>query len=376
MNSATIAVASDLNFRHTGEIYRGIVDHSTGRALDWRLVPLHFGFEADVRKMIQEGVLDGIIGTFVSDRWLADLREKGVRAINLFRMSAIHTVPTVGVDDAAIGQAAALHLIRQGCVRFAFLGPGGMHAVEERKRGYCEALERHCALGEASCMTLKTSPDFGRHPNPLLSVEKPLGIFCSSDRLARELITTLEPPRSGIGQDILVVGVDNDPAESVFACIGISSFSLPCYDCGKLAAGLLEAELAGERVPPRYHAVDGCNLQIRESSLRRGSSGLAERTSACLREHLEDPGLSMDQVARMAGGSRRSVELAFRRHFGESPYRWLNRMRMEKAARLLRETELKIMEVGARCGLPRQHHFSAAFKRFSGHSPTAYRQSP
>jgi DNA-binding LacI/PurR family transcriptional regulator len=66
-----------------------------------------------------------------------------------------------------------------------------------------------------------------------------IGIFCSNDLIARELITLARQKGIRCGKDILVVGVDNDPSESIFASIGISSFKQPIRETGYLAARAL-----------------------------------------------------------------------------------------------------------------------------------------
>ena len=40
-----VAIAFDLNFQHATEIFSGAADYVRTAGLDWRLLPLNFGFE-------------------------------------------------------------------------------------------------------------------------------------------------------------------------------------------------------------------------------------------------------------------------------------------------------------------------------------------
>ena len=53
----------------------------------------------------------------------------------------------------------------------------------------------------------------------------------------------------------------------------------------------------------------------------------------------------------------------------------MNRLRMEQAARLLRETNIKISDVAEKVGIEDARYFSSLFKRCTGTSPSLYRKN-
>ncbi len=364
-----IVVVSSLNLRHSSEIYRGVADYASDNRLDWPILPLGHDFETKATELHRAGAVRGIIGTFVSDRWLGDL--PGIHTVNLFGLSRIWSVPTVGIDDRALGAAAAAHLVEQGAMTFAFAGRQRRFEHAERCGGFTEALPTSTA---GTFAQIETGPLLRHEAIDLPSGSGPVGIFCATDRDARALVKRLRQSGTGqIGEDYLIVGVDNEPIESVFAEIALSSFSLPIYECGRRAADLLAASMGGRSPDPCLHAVEGWALQPRESSLREAAPHLAARVAATLEAHIDDETVSIERIARSLGHSRRRLELAFRAGCGQSPYQWLLRRRIDRAKNLLATTRLKIQEVGLRCGYSRQQQFSATFRRQVGLSPSHFR---
>jgi AraC-like DNA-binding protein len=83
--------------------------------------------------------------------------------------------------------------------------------------------------------------------------------------------------------------------------------------------------------------------------------------------------LDVQAVARVAHVSPAHFSRQFRATFGESPHRYLQRRRVERAMELLRETDRPVTEICFDVGFNSLGTFSRTFKAVVGESPSAYR---
>jgi AraC family transcriptional regulator len=80
------------------------------------------------------------------------------------------------------------------------------------------------------------------------------------------------------------------------------------------------------------------------------------------------------EIARAVGVHPVHLARAFRRFFGCSPAHYLRRVRIERAARMIRSSSHPLAEIAATCGFVDQSHLTRAFTRSLGTSPAAYRR--
>jgi transcriptional regulator GlxA family with amidase domain len=90
---------------------------------------------------------------------------------------------------------------------------------------------------------------------------------------------------------------------------------------------------------------------------------------------LEHPGgdLSVDALARRVAMSPRNFFRVFVRDVGMTPGRFVERVRVESARRLLEETSRGVPDVAASCGFGSTETMRIAFRRALGVSPKGYR---
>lgn len=85
-------------------------------------------------------------------------------------------------------------------------------------------------------------------------------------------------------------------------------------------------------------------------------------------------GITVTDVVEHAGVHRTHLYCEFIRVYGISPSHYLMKLRMERAAALLTETDISVTEAAYSLGYSNLHTFSRAFAKYYRTSPTAYRQ--
>jgi AraC-like DNA-binding protein len=83
--------------------------------------------------------------------------------------------------------------------------------------------------------------------------------------------------------------------------------------------------------------------------------------------------LDIPTLARIAYVSEAHFIRVFRDTFGETPHRYLQRRRVERAMFLLRESDRSVTEICFDVGFGSLGSFSRTFADIVGESPTAYR---
>jgi AraC-like DNA-binding protein len=86
------------------------------------------------------------------------------------------------------------------------------------------------------------------------------------------------------------------------------------------------------------------------------------------------PGRGIPDLAKRAGLGQTAFRAAVQARTGLPPRRYLERLRLERAAYALQATDLPVARIGEDCGYPDPFHFSRAFTRVFGCSPRGWRQ--
>jgi AraC family transcriptional regulator len=149
----------------------------------------------------------------------------------------------------------------------------------------------------------------------------------------------------------------------------------------------LAREAAGGSPAERLYAESGCeflahHLIYRYSNLSptppRSMGGLSSRRLKLVLEYIEytlGQPIKLRELAALAGISARHFERAFRQSTGSSPHAYVMNRRLHRARDLLiNQPELPIDQIALRFGFSSSSHFSSAFRRQNGLTPTAFRK--
>jgi AraC-like DNA-binding protein len=126
---------------------------------------------------------------------------------------------------------------------------------------------------------------------------------------------------------------------------------------------------------PRLDIV-GCSTAPPDVGAARG--GLTPRALRRVRDHIDahlTENITLEALAEIAGLSRCHFARAFKQSVGTAPHAYLLQRRLERAERLLKETDVSLCQVALDSGFSDQSHFSSCFRRHFGESPRSFRRA-
>ena len=117
---------------------------------------------------------------------------------------------------------------------------------------------------------------------------------------------------------------------------------------------------------PRSHRLERCRALVEDRNRRM------LRTRDTMDRAFAQP-LDVPALARVAHISPAHFSRQFRATFGETPHRYLQRRRVERAMELLRETDRPVTEICFDVGFNSLGTFTRTFREIVGEPPSAYR---
>ena len=99
---------------------------------------------------------------------------------------------------------------------------------------------------------------------------------------------------------------------------------------------------------------------------------VVRRALRFMRDHACD-GINVADVLDELVVSRSTLDKSFRKCLGRSPLSEIHRLRVERAKRLLSDTEMRMIDIAAACGFSDARRLWMVFRRLTGLPPDDYR---
>ena len=104
------------------------------------------------------------------------------------------------------------------------------------------------------------------------------------------------------------------------------------------------------------------------NKLRRALEFISDRLE-------QQQGIPLEVVAQEVGMSRYHFSRVFKESMGLSPINYIVRQRIERAKKLLAETDLPIADIALQAGFSGQSHFTTFFSKLVGLTPRSFRRA-
>lgn len=282
-------------------------------------------------------------------------------------------------DSEAISKMAADHLIGCGFRRFAFCGLIDTTWARLRQESFIKFIKQAGYSTETFAVHAEVTGSPWRTERPaiaqwLSTLPKPVGLMACNDDVGQEVLEACKLAGLSVPDDVAVIGADNDEIVCGLADPPMSSVAINFERAGYDAAKALDTLMRGGKSRSRRILVRATHVVPRRSTdIVATENPHLRRALMFIRDHA-GPAIAVPGVARAAGVSRRSLELLFRNIVGHSILSEIRRVRTEKIARLLVETELPVSEIAQSMGFEDQQHISRYFRKTRNSSPLAFRK--
>ncbi len=357
---------------------RGVLRGFTAAARQKGWTLLHYHTPVDLNWLVQLWKPTVVVLQWSPHRDVAQALES-CWAISVNEDSSAHGIASVCVDETAIAQLAAKHLMSKGLRDLTtFRFNDGKFAVE-RERAFGEAVLAHGArLVPGWWIDGADPPRF--HENPaaitawLEQLPRPCGVFACTDSWASVVARYAQLAGVRIPEDLALIGVDNDTLDCELASPPFSSVCVPWRTVGEKAACLVGRALAGAPVANERIVVPPVDVIPRRSTdVAVVDDPIVARALSWISDHIGRR-LTLNGIARAAACSRQRLEQRFQAAIGRTVMQEVRRARVDVARRLLSTTELSLPLVAQQCGFSSAALLSVAFRRETGMPPGAYRR--
>lgn len=277
-------------------------------------------------------------------------------------------VPRVASDHLACGRLAASHLLSLGIDNIVWYASATSKVHRLRYNGVARELGRP---------PTRLSPATLRHE--LMHSEKPLGVVAYSETDAERVISECKRLSLDIPDVVAVISIGNDP----FLCenreITISAvdtnLAQGAYEAARLLDTFIESPRKWQRARSMVRLIPPQSVVPRKSTdTLTHPCGLIRDVLIYIHRHLDRP-LGASEVAEACAIARTTLDRNFRKVIGHSIGSEILNQRMQLAKRLLRDCELPLKTIAARCGFCNQAFFSTVFKSNTGRTPSQWRKT-
>ena len=112
--------------------------------------------------------------------------------------------------------------------------------------------------------------------------------------------------------------------------------------------------------------------KVEQKEMLTPDDNLMQRVMNVINENLGDSDLSVDSIAQKVGISRVHLHRKMKELTNQTPHSFIRNIRLQQAAKLLKEGKQSITEVMYTCGFSNAASFSTMFKNLYGCSPREY----
>jgi len=317
----------------------------------------------------------GILCRSTTPDLAALLKRQGTPVVDLNDRHGDLGLPRIASDMRAIGRMAGEYMRRRGFSSVGYCGFEGEVWCAERLAGVSEAVEVGSVFHSpwSGLRTHAWQDEREALCNWLLAQPRPLAVITCNDVRGYHVLDACRALRLAVPEEVAVLGVDNAEAFCTLCDPPLSSVVPDAERVGFQAAQLLDRLMSGKAPPGRPILIPPTGVVTRQSTDSVAiSDPLVARATQFIRENGHRP-IGVDDLTRLTGASRSTLERRFRSTFGHSPHDEICAARLKRVKSLLIHTNWPLHRVAEETGYEHAEYMMVQFKRAFGKTPTEWR---
>jgi LacI family transcriptional regulator len=288
-------------------------------------------------------------------------------------------IPNITGSYWETGVLGAEYFLNKGYYNFAFYGFNNIVWSRERAEGFEDTIRK--AGYEVNYFEHKKSrsTDIWYYKSKSLSkwlrnLPKPVALMACDDNQGVHIVEACIHNKIRVPQDVAILGVDNDVTLCELSDPRLSSIDLDIERAGFESAQVLDEMIRTGKKDNRDIVVGPVKV-ITRSSTDMFASADAYVAEALTYIHKNiDRNLVVDQVVKEVPLSRRALEKRFLQITGQPVYKYITKVRMEKLAQKLLDTDQSVFEIAVDLGFQDSKNLARQFKQMTGYAPGEYRK--
>ena len=230
-----------------------------------------------------DGLLVATLGTHFGDEALKELAEQGIPIVTVGRPVPNSEMDCVTADHWQGAFDATTHMIRLGHKRIGFIGISAEDAhTLGRHQGYRAAMEASgLAASDEYTVGPPSAPAFGTQEDGFEGMTRlaqlkrpPTAVLARNDFVAMGALHAAHRLGIEVPAQMSMAGFDDIPL-SAYSRPPLTTVQQPIIEQGRMAAELLLGRIEGTLKGPSQTHTMGCQLVVRESTVRRKAAAKA-----------------------------------------------------------------------------------------------------
>ena len=372
-----IGLIVETTFSAGREILRGIskylVEHDP-----WSLFLGPIQLDQSLPRWLEKWNGDGIIARVSNAEVLHTIKNAGLPLVDVLGEIENTGIPLVEVNNRKVAELAFRHLSERGYRDFAFVGVTDYNWSIVREQTFQQLAQQ----ADCQCRIIRLGNRLSQTPwdveqellvDWLLNLPKPCGLMACNDGQGLQVLEACARADISVPEEVAVIGVDNDQLICDLSIPALSSIDPGHFFMGYQAAETMSRMLAGETVPELLQ-IETMDCIVRESTdIAAVNDPVLANALAFIRQNACH-NITTQDIANHVIVSVSTLKRRFAAHSTHSINRCILNAKLDRAMRLLRDTDLSIEQIAYLAGYTDATYFSTSFRKEIGNTPKDYRK--